>query len=473
MTNLTEQIIGGYSTNASADSNARSLAGKNAFPRLCISEDKSLIFGECEGSAKDNYRCSADFSEDQPVFRCTCPSRQIPCKHVLGLMYCYVQKKKFSVENIPANILEKREARQKKKEKKPETEEKKPPQVNKEALKKKIALQLEGLEILRKLLDDIVCGGLGTISPESSSLIEEQIKNLGNYSLYGAQSLLREFTVLFSNERDPEKHYSTAIQYLNALYALYKKGREYLENKLNDPELKMSTDSDIEDLLGHIWQFDELERQGLVINQAELVQLSFNSYSSAAELSWVDEGIWCHLEKGRIFRSLNYRPYRAAQHIKEDDSFFEVLKAEKLAVYPGDINNRVRWESFSSRTVERADLTRIKTFANSNFTEVIKQAKNIIKNPLGNKNPLFLLNYAAIGMMNDDFVATDTQEQAVVLKDDYFSAIQVSRFLRYLDPDCLHNQTLLVRFFYDADRNFLQAQPVSVVTGEKIIRLVF
>jgi hypothetical protein len=47
--------------------------------------EASLIWGECQGSGSSPYRiiCSeADFG-----FKCTCPSRKIPCKHVLALMW--------------------------------------------------------------------------------------------------------------------------------------------------------------------------------------------------------------------------------------------------------------------------------------------------------------------------------------------------------------------------------------------------
>jgi hypothetical protein len=380
--NLTEQMISSYSANAGADSNGRALAKKNAFPRLCISEDQSLIFGECEGSAKDNYRCSADFSEpESPVFRCTCPSRQIPCKHVMGLMYSYVHKRKFTIAEIPTDILEKRQARQKKKEKKPGSEDKKPRQVNKEALKKKITTQLEGLEVLKKLLDEIISSGLGTVNARTTGLLDEQIKNLGSYYLTGVQDWLKELNYYFKISNNHETIYSTAIQHLNSLYSLYKKGEEHLETKLNDPELKMKTDSGIEELLGHTWQLDDLEQCGLVTGNKELIQLSFYTHINDAVSTFIDLGIWFSLSDGKLFESRNYRPYRAAKHIKEDDSFFEVLKAEKLYTYPGEHCDRVRWESCSSRPPDKSDFASIKSSGNPDFNEVLKQVKNLIKIP--------------------------------------------------------------------------------------------
>jgi hypothetical protein len=474
MNNLTEQNIGLYSTNANADANGRALAAKNAFPKLLKSEDNSLIFGECEGSAKDNYRCSVDFLESEsPVFRCTCPSRQIPCKHVLGLMYSYIQGKNFSIGPIPDDILEKRDAHQKKKEKKANPEEKKPKEINKDALKKKIAIQLEGLEILKKLLNEISIGGLGTVNPKTCSLVDEQIKNLGNYYLSGVQELLRGFNYCFRNYQDREKAYTAAIQYLNALYSLYKKGKEYLETKLNDPDLKMATDSSLEEFLGHTWQLDELERYGLVSPGAELVQLSFYARADNAALSFIDEGVWFKLCDGKLHTSLNYRPYRAAKHIKEDDSFFEVLKAEKLFFYPGDFNNRIRWGNFSSRKLESSDYARIKSSGNPLFNEALKNVKNSIKNPLSNKFPFGLLKYSQIASVEDKPVVIDGENTRIALEDTPIYEFKTAALLKYLSREWLRDQTLLVRFVYNLDSSFLSAQPLSIITDNRIIRLAF
>lgn len=44
--------------------------------------DDRAVWGECRGSAV--YRTSVDL--EGPAFSCSCPSRKVPCKHVLGLL---------------------------------------------------------------------------------------------------------------------------------------------------------------------------------------------------------------------------------------------------------------------------------------------------------------------------------------------------------------------------------------------------
>ena len=42
------------------------------------------VWGECRGSGAQPYQTRVDL--DGPAFRCSCPSRKLPCKHVLGLL---------------------------------------------------------------------------------------------------------------------------------------------------------------------------------------------------------------------------------------------------------------------------------------------------------------------------------------------------------------------------------------------------
>ncbi|HEX2312242.1 MAG TPA: SWIM zinc finger family protein [Thermomonospora sp.] len=46
--------------------------------------DEQSVWGLCQGSGRSVYQACVDLAE--PAFRCSCPSRKIPCKHVLGLL---------------------------------------------------------------------------------------------------------------------------------------------------------------------------------------------------------------------------------------------------------------------------------------------------------------------------------------------------------------------------------------------------
>ena len=97
---IDEAFADSQAPNAAAIKNARGVVIKKKLVGLFRSVDGTLIFGDCKGSGPENYRPSADFSDSsKPVYRCTCPSHQFPCKHSLALLY---NKKIFSAAGITA-----------------------------------------------------------------------------------------------------------------------------------------------------------------------------------------------------------------------------------------------------------------------------------------------------------------------------------------------------------------------------------
>ncbi len=62
---------------------AQSLASGRAWP-LTGSAESGALWGECRGSAATPYRAVVDLAG--PAYRCSCPSRKFPCKHVLALL---------------------------------------------------------------------------------------------------------------------------------------------------------------------------------------------------------------------------------------------------------------------------------------------------------------------------------------------------------------------------------------------------
>src|SRR5437667_1271095 len=197
---INQEFIEAAAPNAEAAKNGRGLVLKNKFVSLHHSPDETLWFGQCQGSGKTPYLCSADFTvPEKPVYRCTCPSRQFPCKHALGLLYALVEGKKFTSAEVPEELVAKREKMAARVEKrKADTE--KPVKVNKAALAKKIKAQLDGIELLEKLTQDIVRLGIGNMNAKTAHELEEQAKQLGNAYLPGAQVALRRYTKLFYSE---------------------------------------------------------------------------------------------------------------------------------------------------------------------------------------------------------------------------------------------------------------------------------
>ena len=211
---MTKGFIEAAAPNAAAAKNGRGLVLKNKFTSLHHSEDETIWFAECRGSGKTPYLCSADFvSAEKPVYRCTCPSRQFPCKHTLGLLYAIVEGKKFTSAEVPEALAARRDKAAARAEKK-KVEANKPRKVNKSALAKKIKSQLDGIDLLENLTGDVVRLGIGNMNAKTAHELEEQAKQLGNAYLPGAQTALRDYTRLFYSEFHEELTEAGAGEYL-------------------------------------------------------------------------------------------------------------------------------------------------------------------------------------------------------------------------------------------------------------------
>ena len=79
---ITEQFILLLAPNAAAASNGKKLSQSGKFQARGNNADSNIYWAECVGSGKNPYRTSIDFSisDSAPTCRCSCPSRQFPCK---------------------------------------------------------------------------------------------------------------------------------------------------------------------------------------------------------------------------------------------------------------------------------------------------------------------------------------------------------------------------------------------------------
>jgi hypothetical protein len=479
MISVTHEFIEAAAPNAEAAKNGRGLLLKKKFLALHHSPDETLWFGRCQGSGKTPYLCSADFAvPEKPVYRCTCPSRQFPCKHALGLLYAMAEGKAFTSAEVPEELAAKREKVAARVEKR-KADADKPVKVNAAALAKKIQAQLDGIDLLEKLTQDVVRLGIGNMNAKTARELEEQARQLGNAYLPGAQAALRNYTKLFYSAEGEERTtagreavYSEALDQICRLHALIRKGRAYLQTRLGDPDLAPETDTGIAAWLGHAWQLRELKEAGLAEENVELVQLAFHSYDDVARKEYVDAGAWMNLGNGRIYLTQTFRPYQAARRIKGDDSFSQVAQIKELCVYPGDINPRVRWDGMLTRPIEPGDLATIRGHGRAEFAAVVKDVKSVLKDPLADKYPICALNYRRIGAVGKVPVVEDhTGERLVITDAGLPEEPRSSHLLSLVPKGALQDQTLIVRFRHDLDSRKLQVKPLAIVTDADVIRL--
>jgi hypothetical protein len=492
---INEAFAESLAVNANAVSAGKSVAVKK-ITESYISEDESLLFGVCSGSGKSNYAVSVDFSGDEPIARCSCPSRQIPCKHALGLLFSYLRSPdNFKTKEIPQDILDKRKKIEKRVENKKAKLEnalqnsqkiEKTPPTKTEITKatRRIESQLAGIELAEKILQEIT--KLGFVAVNSNTVDEysdgykSQVKALGNHYIGGIQNAFNELLVTIDNNsktKNASKSYSTAISATIELSTLLEEAKKYLTEKKNNPT-EMNLDTAIEEKIGHIWKTDTLLGAVCYVENVSLLELFFYRFRDEARREVVDEASYIDLESGKIYRKENYYPIKGITKVKKDNNSFGVVTVPRLAVYPGKTTPRVRFvmsECSIDFNVSKY-LPTVKNFAVKEFTPLIKEVKEILRNPLDLQHPVFLVKVTDIIKRKNEngifTLITDEKGTEIMLADGDFYNDKTVELIEKSDKKLIVGNVLCVAFGIDIKLGQIYAKPLSVITDEKIVRLL-
>lgn len=477
---LSEQWIISQAPNASAVQNGRKLSQKGSFSNLAKSSDDTLFWADCAGSGKNPYHTSIDFTNDTaPTCRCSCPSRQFPCKHAVGLMFEILNEKEFKISDIPQDIAEKRAKQAAKKAKKElakdETGEKVPKKTNPAAKAKKIKKQLEGLDKAEQLMTDLLSHGVGTLAGTSAKTYQTLAKDLSSYYLTGVQTaFLRLSNEIEKLNRDTQD-YQEIIRILIWLNALIQKSRAFLTEKLEQKNYD-AEDNELYEYLGGIWKLEELESIGSCQKDAQLVQLSFDVIYDDARKEYIDRAYWIDVKNGEISQTLNYRPVKALKYVKSEDTCFEAVQVPTLCYYPRSVNKRVRWESCSMEAVTPELLGAVRFHIGSDLSTVIKSVKNEIKNTLSEKYVAIAVQYDSIGTIENETVLCDKNGEKIVLRDRKADGVDhqsVQKLHHLPNGDLLKNQVMFGLMFYDTTDARICMHPYSIISDKQIIRLQY
>lgn len=477
---ITQELISSMAPNAAAFSNGQKISKSGDFVSLSKTADETLIFGECKGSGKNPYRTSADFSGGKPILRCSCPSRQIPCKHCLAIMFEWLAKKEFTVDKIPDDIAEKREKIAKKAEKAIAAQSggKTPSKQNKSAAAKKLMKQKEGLELAERFVTEVLERGVSSINSTSAEQYKELARQLGDYYLSEPQAIMTEIVAAAENlSSDPQDAQTRRITALCVrLASVVRKSEDYINDKLKSGSV-LPEDNILYEEMGGIWKLAQLKELGLYRENVRIIQLSFNVVRDDIHKADIDVGYWLELDTGDISRTENIRPFRAQKHIKAQDSSFGVYRIKELYRYPGGLNRRIRWEDadISADNVNETDSSlydEIMSKAAGSIAEAVKIAKNELKNTLSQPAAALLIPFDSIEFaLSDGHPVLKFGSETIGLKSnaDYRETCLT---LSVCGEESLKNGVLLGEFFYVPAERRLYVCPLSVVNAKGIIRLV-
>lgn len=471
--NITEDFVVSSAPNNNAVTNARKISRTGGFYSLKKTADDTLIYGECKGSGSKPYYTSVDFMGDTPVFRCSCPSRQFPCKHSIALMFDWLAEKDFEVSEVPEDIASKRKKIENKAKKAESGETPKPKKTNKSAVTKKLKKQREGLELAESFVNDILSRGVASINNASCLQYQALAKQLGDYYLPEPQAIMLEIISLAQkiSKKPDDSQLNKFTELCVRLSVSVRKSMDYIDKKLESGEV-MPEDNILYEAMGNVWKLTQLKEIGLYKQNAEIMQLSFSVIEDKIHNMYIDTAYWVDLSDGEICKTENKRPFRAMGFIKEEDSFFGVYRIPELFGYPGGLNRRVRWENADIRNKEQADFSKVISFAENSLSDAVKKAKNELKNTLSNPCAAMLIKYDSIEFADDGHGVLKLGDETIAMKSgaNYPDVIDVLKIVgcdKYNREDC----AVMGELFYDVSDRKIYLCPLAVVTPEKIIRL--
>ena len=488
---LTRSMIEQMAVNDSSFKNGEKLYDKGSFYELKRTEDSKVYWALCEGSGKNPYKVSVDMSDESklPVCRCSCPSRQFPCKHGIGLMLSIAAGKDFCVDEIPSEIKEKHEKAEEREAKKI-AKQAKPKKVTAASIKaseKKIEKQLEGLDLCRKMMNELMTSGLATLSGTSLEKFRELSAELYNYGLPGPQRIINRIAESVANFRDSEKNedkskefYAGTLKHLIHLNTVVKKGRAFLEKKLADKDFAESDDILFEEL-GGIWKLESLDKIGSFQENARLIELSFDETEDNIKEEIQQKSYCMNLDTKEICVKLNMVPVKIRSKVRLAESCFDMIRVPVLYKYPG--TDRVRYDNFTTSKIEGSDLNELVMCAEENFEVAEKKFKNYIKNTLHEKELMVLLPAAEVLQTDDSVFMKDAQGNMLelVMDTEHVTDINTLRYLPaafanmkalYYPPDFDEVKAIFGKMFFNESKKGIQFQLYSVVTAKKIIRIV-
>jgi SWIM zinc finger len=492
--NLTEQSVAEMAPNDGALVAGRGLVKKGALHQIARSEDGMLVFGLCKGSGKQPYEVSMDLATggDRPTLRCSCPSRQFPCKHQIGLMLAFVAKGAvFPVKEPPAALLEKRAKIAERAEKKAAAPaEAAPRKVDKAAAAKKTQEQGEALDTLETFMVDLVSAGLGGLTAKSIKAIDTQAKRMADADMRKAAGALQRLSALVSTEgdEDDDDEDKKAARGLSAerqaqigalvtqLWVTVRKGRKALEGKLEEGATQGEADAQVESILGRAWKLPELKEAGYWVENRTLLELAHERSDDPVTEFQSASGYLLDLGDGSIVEEQTALPYQALKFGgKLRASRLGVLEVKEAALYPGEVvNRRIRWDEKSDKVTERprtpADFAVVHQHARP-LEPLIKAYRTQIKNPLHPGDAVVLLAVKRFGLAGEVLSAEDAAGARLVLRDPRKAAFKTSLNLRSA-AGAFGAGSLAVRLFFDPVERTVVGQALALFpSGDKHLRL--
>ena len=311
-------------------------------PWLELGRSDRALWGKFSGSGKAPYRVMVD-ARDELAYKCSCPSRKLPCKHTLGLLLTEVDGKTTDAKE-PDDVVKWLDARDKRAKKRQEPKDatstarsEKAVAAAKARAKKRDQNVADGVETLLNALDDVARLGLNTAQFREPKFWKDLAKRMVDFQAPGLANRVLEIAALDS----ADKNWNETVLRKIGLLTLLLEAAKRVENVSEDLA------AEIRYALGYTFQEssvvetgERLEGEWLALGRGLVFGRAINTARD-----W-----FYHIETGRFARYLQY------SRNKEFDETYPTLNGYVGAMryWHGVVKMRATWESTPKSIGRRA-----------------------------------------------------------------------------------------------------------------------
>jgi hypothetical protein len=472
---FTEDMVKGIAPDAGTFEKAKQIAAANRLRNLGVSSDGTWLIGECQGSGSEPYQFSADFHDpNNPTLRSNSPSRSTPDKYSLALLLAYLNDgSAFGAREPSDDLLLKREKKIVQDEKK-KSGSAAPRKISKPAADKKAAAQREGLELLERLLIDLVAGGQWFDATRIDK-IEKLSKHLSDASLPATvQGLRRLMVIAKQKDLNDEEKLICGTETIGFLWTTWRKARVYLEQKLPAGETQAEADIFVEEVVGKAWQTSELRERGYFATDLSLLELAFERIDDESRQQRLEISDLLDQTSGAIHQAVTFRPFKGLSQVPDQPSYQVPITVAESPLYPGFINRRLRWEKGIEQLIENPPgntLAKACALARSDFAATLDEYRNQLRHLLAPREAVVFLQCARIGRISEKIIIQDDEGTRIEMRDrrkDYSNVANLVRAAGMMGKD---KPAVLVRLYVQPLTNTVVGLPLAAVTEQHHLRL--
>lgn len=475
---ITEQWILSHAPSPAVAEDGRALCEAGSYDKLCRAEGAETYWAECNGSAKNPYHVSIDWSlsEKEPIYGCSCSSRHFPCKHVLGLMYAILLGREFDISRPPPHVGKAR-VRAEMERSRAEARLERIRKHGAAMKEKRLDRQFEGLNKAEKLVNELISNGVVSVSELHVQALDRLAAELGNCALTGARDAVERLALLERRLRqdmaNSREYYAQMLRVLAELHVMIQKSRGFLDEQRSFGSYPLE-EPILYELLGGVWDADELREVDALRKNARLIQLSFDVSYDEAKRVYVERAFWLDITQGGIVQTLNTVSAKPGRYSPSDDTCFDLLEIPVLYETPVVPCPRVWWDNAVALMPTPEEHASIFDFAQE-MDVALETAREQLREPLLLGIVPTLLAVRSMGFVDGVPVLEDDEGTRIVLRDRSEDGSELASVWRLtaLPTPPAEGDAIFGLIYYDEADHRLCLHPYSLVTANDIVRLQF